>query len=678
MLTRIEIDGFKSFADFSLDLPPFLVVLGPNASGKSNLFDAIQLLRRLVDSPTLYEAFVQARGEFGELFRRRGDGQVVDRMSFTVDVLLDPLVVDQFGAEIEVSHTRVRYHLEIVRCRGEDGFVRPFVQREEVIPIKVGHDRWARRHRPSRSFRAEFLKYRRKTALLETMVDASRRPIFRVAQEGRQGRKREFAAHAAEATVLSSITSAGEFPLLYALRREIASWRFLQLDPAALRMPSALHQRGDQLDPSGANLAKVLRRIQKATQDQYGSVLNEISADMARIVRGFGGIEVEENTAKDQYEVYLRTRDEGRVSARVASDGTLRVLALLAALYDPEQRGLICFEEPENGIYPQRLRELVQHLRRLATDPSTEVEPGIPLTQLVMSSHSPLLLFAVPEDIVVMDWITAPEDDSGAASRVSRVRRLGSADSKSSAEKDVVTESERLAYTAISAQEAQRAHGDDLLMTLNSFITAEGCTDYDFLPVLLERALERICVPRGIAVAAVQSLRVTVDKGESKHQAICRTAASAATGMTLLFHHYDGSADVERETRKYWDPLVKERGRMGPQLPLVRVVPVREMESRALADADVLRQVAGSDWNPRDVFDGEKISDAERLKDPKRTLGDVIAKGRRRRRVVREPREYLPLIAETLNLKHLEKLPSYRLWKDETVEALRKLELIRD
>ena len=49
MLTRIEISGFKSYVDLALDLPPFMVVLGPNASGKSNLFDAIRLLSRVAD-----------------------------------------------------------------------------------------------------------------------------------------------------------------------------------------------------------------------------------------------------------------------------------------------------------------------------------------------------------------------------------------------------------------------------------------------------------------------------------------------------------------------------------------------------------------------------------------------------------------------------------------------------
>ncbi|MBE9229569.1 AAA family ATPase [Phormidium sp. LEGE 05292] len=47
MLTRIEINGFKTFENFALDLSPFSVILGPNASGKSNLFDALQFLSQI-------------------------------------------------------------------------------------------------------------------------------------------------------------------------------------------------------------------------------------------------------------------------------------------------------------------------------------------------------------------------------------------------------------------------------------------------------------------------------------------------------------------------------------------------------------------------------------------------------------------------------------------------------
>ena len=73
MLTRIEIDGFKTFEGFQMDLGPLLVVVGPNASGKSNLFDAIRLLSHLAETD-LRAAVKALRGEPHELFRRQADG----------------------------------------------------------------------------------------------------------------------------------------------------------------------------------------------------------------------------------------------------------------------------------------------------------------------------------------------------------------------------------------------------------------------------------------------------------------------------------------------------------------------------------------------------------------------------------------------------------------------------
>src|SRR5215203_6202679 len=96
MLTRIEIDGFKTFENFGLDLNPLLVVVGPNATGKSNLFDAIQLLGRLaVDD--LRTAFNSLRGEPHEQFRLQSDGEHGRQMRLAVEVLLDRTVRDPWG-----------------------------------------------------------------------------------------------------------------------------------------------------------------------------------------------------------------------------------------------------------------------------------------------------------------------------------------------------------------------------------------------------------------------------------------------------------------------------------------------------------------------------------------------------------------------------------------------------
>ena len=126
MLTKIEIDGFKSFRDFALDIPPFLVIIGRNAAGKSNLFDAIQFLSRLAGEPVL-DAAQYLRGDLVDLFHRHTDGGQVGRMSFAVEVLLDQSVTDAFGDTADVNHSRLRYELAIeLRSTGHSGTKRPY------------------------------------------------------------------------------------------------------------------------------------------------------------------------------------------------------------------------------------------------------------------------------------------------------------------------------------------------------------------------------------------------------------------------------------------------------------------------------------------------------------------------------------------------------------------------
>ena len=75
MITRLEIDGFRSVEKFAVDLAPFTVIVGNNAAGKSNLFDAVQLLARLA-THDVAEAMKGLRGEPLELFRRTSSGRV--------------------------------------------------------------------------------------------------------------------------------------------------------------------------------------------------------------------------------------------------------------------------------------------------------------------------------------------------------------------------------------------------------------------------------------------------------------------------------------------------------------------------------------------------------------------------------------------------------------------------
>src|SRR5688572_24953053 len=88
MITRIEIDGFKTFHQFAMDLRPFQVIIGANGVGKSNLFDALMLLARLANGDSLFDAFKGSRGSVLEQFALLEDGSRSKQMTFAVDILL--------------------------------------------------------------------------------------------------------------------------------------------------------------------------------------------------------------------------------------------------------------------------------------------------------------------------------------------------------------------------------------------------------------------------------------------------------------------------------------------------------------------------------------------------------------------------------------------------------------
>lgn len=430
MLTRIEIDGFKSFEELDVSLAPFTAVVGTNAAGKSNLFDAIQLLSALA-THDVAEAVKQLRGEPLELFRCTPRGRS-ERISLAVEVLVDPVVRDPWGKEVHLNHTRMRYEVALELREPRPGVYRIQVAHEAVLPIRSGTDPWADAMRPSKAFRAAHLKYKRTKPWLTTDLSRAEGPVFEIHQDGNQGRSRTRPAGSAEGTVLYSITNA-EFPHLFALREEMKHWRLLQLDPALLRRPSPVGAP-DALSPDGANLAAVLARLRAETSDGTRplGVLDDIAADLNALIPGVARLQADTDKGGREYRVELTMRDGMPFSSRVVSDGTLRVLALLTLLHDPRHRGMVCFEEPENGVHPGRVKDLVRRLRDMVTTFEFDRvgEPIEPLSQLLVNSHSPVVLSALVDEqqraiggtVLFADTTTVIEPGTALARRRTRLR----------------------------------------------------------------------------------------------------------------------------------------------------------------------------------------------------------------------------------------------------------------
>ena len=129
MLTRIEIDGFKTFAGFGLDLEPMTAIAGPNASGKSNLFDALRFLSLLAQHD-IRTAMQGLRGEPEELFRRTPFG-LSKYMKFAVEVFLGETGTDAFGTSFKTPARRLRYELKLALLETPGGVPRGVVVKEE-------------------------------------------------------------------------------------------------------------------------------------------------------------------------------------------------------------------------------------------------------------------------------------------------------------------------------------------------------------------------------------------------------------------------------------------------------------------------------------------------------------------------------------------------------------------
>lgn len=410
MLTRIEIDGFKTFERFSLDLQPFTAIVGPNASGKSNLFDALKFLSLLVQTD-IRGAMQGLRGEPEELFRRTAS-RTATGMSFAVEVLLGATGVDPFGTEYQIPARRVRYQVTLGLGGSHDGTAKRMVVREETcVPL-------AAKEETAAFVRDAGVAYGgRKSAFIE--MNETRDGI-NIRQDGprKSGVPRRLSLRDATQTALSTITTA-EFPHLHALREILSNIRFLEINPRAARDTNDRFE-DRVLRADASNLAAVLAHLKAETADvEYpNGVLTDIATDLAWLIPSVRGLTIEDDPAQRTYAFGLEFVGDLTFSSRVISDGTLRLLSLLTVLNDPSRRGSLCFEEPENGIHEGRISYLIELLRK-STGVATA--PNGRSFQIILNSHSPKVMEALHDtEIVAADSVVEIDRNSG--TRASRTR----------------------------------------------------------------------------------------------------------------------------------------------------------------------------------------------------------------------------------------------------------------
>ena len=443
MLTYIKIDGFKSFQNFEMDFTPLTVIAGSNAAGKSNLFDALRLLSALADADKIQRAFREQRGDLLELFTHYDDQTIATTMSFAVELLVNPTVKDTWGATETLKYTRLRYELTLRRFTNSIGMEDIEVIYEKLDTIKHDTDKWVKLL-PSQTadyWRPKVMTGKRQTPYIYTELYNDIQTVI-VPQDGSQGKKRYYPLKNATKTVLSSFDSV-DFRHILAAKEEMKSWRFLQLNPENLRLPTSKTTGEDTITASGENLAAALYRIKQ--EDSYN--LKEISRKLQSFIPNFVGVDVIDDIENKQYIIVLRDVAGKEYTSRVLSEGTMRILALCILWLDKKYQGFLCFEEPENGIHPFRIKSMAILLKDLSTD-FKDVEA--PLRQVIINTHSTVFVKEVSK------WISDDNMTIAFAQMVNRIVTVQSERKKLLATKITPVPKAKALQTTIPFTEQER------------------------------------------------------------------------------------------------------------------------------------------------------------------------------------------------------------------------------
>lgn len=342
-IEELSVINYRALRKLNLKgLTPLTVFLGPNGSGKSTIFDVFAFLSECF-SVGLRKAW-DKRGRFKELRTRGSDGAIVFELKYR-EKPKSPIIT---------------YHLTI-----EEERKGPYVAEE-----------WLQWRRGSKGKPFRFLDFERGAGKVITAEEPDERD-----------QRVEERLDSPEMIAVNTLGQLAKHPRVSALRRFITGWYLSYLTADNTRgTPEAGPQ--ERLSATGDNLPNVIQYLKEQHEDRLDEILKTLSRRVPQLEK------VDAELMADG-RLLLQIKDapfERPILAKFASDGTLKMLAYLTVLYDPDPPQLVGIEEPENHLHPLLLPELAEECREASAR-----------TQLMVTTHSPFFVNGLrPEELWVL------------------------------------------------------------------------------------------------------------------------------------------------------------------------------------------------------------------------------------------------------------------------------------
>jgi predicted ATPase len=342
-IEELSVINYRALRNLNLKgLTPLTVFLGPNGSGKSTIFDVFAFLSECF-SVGLRKAW-DKRGRFKELRTRGSDGPIVFELKYR-EKPKSPIIT---------------YHITI-----EEERKGPYVAEE-----------WLQWRRGSKGKPFRFLDFEMGAGKVITGEEPDERD-----------QRMEERLDSPEMIAANTLGQLAKHPRVSALRRFITGWYLSYLTADNTRgTPEAGPQ--ERLSATGDNLPNVIQYLKEQHEDRLDQILKTLSRRVPQLERVYAEL-------MPDGRLLLQIKDapfERPILAKFASDGTLKMLAYLTVLYDPDPPQLVGIEEPENHLHPRLLPELAEECREASAR-----------TQLMVTTHSPFFVNGLrPEELWVL------------------------------------------------------------------------------------------------------------------------------------------------------------------------------------------------------------------------------------------------------------------------------------
>lgn len=399
MLKKLRLEKFKSFQEAELILGNFTVLVGINATGKSNIGDALQFLHGIGRGYNLSEILGKKWGPGGieEWEGIRGGKQNIafnKSACFALEVTLD------ISTNIEkiTKQQEVVYKIEVAPGETQEA---PYIINESLRVVGEQSALFIVKYKPDLSLEVKNKKIEIFSEAIKynSQLKLQNLPLIAYIGNSLTTTNKQFDFWMG--TLLSEFKEK-EKHIILSILRTFQNMRFLDVRPSAMREPSNPGQ--DILGPQGQNISSVLQIIcQKSHQ-------KKILLSWLKALTPMDASDLEFGTNESDGRIFLRLVESNgqKIPISVASDGTLRFLAILTALFKetldiddqssfPSIANSYFLEELENGLHPTRLHLLIELIEKRVKEYNL---------QIIATTHSPQILELLNEETLASTSFT--------------------------------------------------------------------------------------------------------------------------------------------------------------------------------------------------------------------------------------------------------------------------------